>query len=268
MPNNFITGVWYQPLSSFATWAARGVNTLFGYADEDQPENTHYPTWKAAAAAHGLKYVVQWIDPFHTHAQQPLTGADNSDPNLLAVMLPDEPDGAGNRTPGQIIDLAIAIKAVLPSKPIFLNVDGFRTQYRPFNDYRCYFQGADWCSLDYYPLNAFGDINNTTILGQRVDTIINAGAAAGGQKKYFCALECSDQNARVLDWVQAYPDLKARMRGPTAAEMAQEVDEVIRRPLSGIIWFPDRIGGTFAFDATNAEQQAAMTSINTMLLAR
>jgi hypothetical protein len=271
MPNNFITGVWFQPASSFSKWVGRGVNTLIGYESEGNPNSFYASTWKPAAIAAGLKYIVSWKDPrdgSHS-APGPLTAADNSDPNLLAVALPDEPNGAANMTPGQVLDMYIQIKNTLPNKPVFLNFDGWQTQYRPFNDLRCYCQGADWIAQDFHILNHGDGPEGIPKLGTVMDKLINAGAAAGGEKKYLSCVECADENLRVQSWVQPYPDVKAKMRGPTAAEMAQEVNTVIARKLAGIFWFADKIGLGFEnFDNTTIDQAAAVTSINTMLLAR
>lgn len=257
--NSFITGVWYQPTSLIPTWASRGCNTLMGYNYDPATYVVDYPLWKAAAVANGMKYIVQWSAGL-------LTGADNSDPNLAGVLHVDEPDGIHNTTPGTIIDTYNVIKAALPSKPVYLNVDGRVIPNRPFSDYKCYAYGADVLSSDTHVIN-FGDgPQNIPQIGVNTDTLIAAGKAAGGVKKYMAILECSDQNLRISNFYKQYPQIAALMRGPTATEMALEVNQVIARAASGVIWFPDRIGVNFeAFDGMNAEQVASMTTLNTML---
>jgi hypothetical protein len=270
MPNNFIIGVWFQPASSFSKWVGRGVNTLIGYESEGNPNSFYASTWKPAAIAAGLKYIVPWKDPrdgTHT-APGPLTAADNSDPNLLAVSLPDEPDGAGNLSPGQCLDMYNAIKAVLPSKPVFLNFDGWKTQWRPACDYRCYAAAADWLSMDYHICN-HGDgagPDGLKLLSDAMDRVIQAGTQASGAKKYLSCIEAAYEGLDTQDWVQGYPDVKRKMHGPSSTEMTNELNTLIARPLSGIFWFPDEVAKTvFSFDNMNADQIGAMTALNLML---
>jgi hypothetical protein len=262
-------------MSSFDKWVGRGINCLVGY--ESEGNTVSYNTWKAAAVAKGMKYIVQW-------SGGPLNSSHNSDPNLLAVMLPDEPDGANNLSPGQILDMSNAIRAVLPSKPIFLNLDGVKMQWRPFDDYRCYALAADIISMDMYPLNAKGSASyiegpipsgNGTgglSLAERVDYMKKFGAAAGGSKQYWCAIECSDQNLKVQAYLHDPANqpqgeiLAAAMRGPTVTEMTREVGAAVKHGCTGLFYFPDKIGVNFeAFDNTPSENASAMTALNTYL---
>lgn len=275
MAFKFPIGVWYQPSSSFSKWVGRGINCLVGY--ESEGGTVSYASWKSNAVANGLKYIVQYKNG-------PLTSADNSDPNLMAVMLPDEPDGAGNLTPGQILDMSNSIRAMLPSKPIFLNLDGVKMQWRPFDDYRCYALAADIISMDMYPLNAKGSPSyiegpipsgNGTgglSLAERVDYMKKFGAAAGGSKQYWCAIESGDQNLKVQAWLHDPANqpqgeiLAAAMRGPTVTELTREVSAAVKHGCNGFFYFPDRIGVNFEnFDDTPTENASAMTALNTYL---
>lgn len=275
MPQDFPIGVWYQPVSSFPKWQSRGINFLMGY--ESEGNTVSYSTWKAAAVAHGMKYIVQLKSQGSAAVPGPLSGADNSDPNLLAIILPDEPDGAGNLSPGQILDMYNAAKTMCPSKPVFTNWDGWKTQWRPFNDYRCYAIGSDWIGMDYYPFNR-GEANATapnlgmSMFASRLDFVKQAGGSAGGAKKYFAAIECSDQGMRVQGWMQDPANAingqlrSAVSRGPTINEMSKQIALAVSKGYNGIFYFPDDIGNGFnGFDSTPTDVANAMTGINDYL---
>jgi hypothetical protein len=269
--SNFLIGVWYQPFSSHATWKARGINTLWGY--EHEGHTVTYSTWKAAATAQGLKYIVQWADaPGGTPY---LSGADDSDPNLLAVAMPDEPDGNGYSV-GQILDMSLAAKAALPSKPIAINFAGSSFQSVSFANYRCYAQAADWLGYDDYPCNGHGDPNfctQNTSTGwiKEINYLKQMGVAAGGAKRYHTFIECSDQNLKVQSWLHAPENqpqgeaLAALMRAPTMQEMGQQVAVAVKNGLTGVFYFPQKIGGSFVFDNTTSETQDAMKTLNAFL---
>src|SRR3954451_11570133 len=55
-PPKFLIGVWYQPISSFEKWKDRGVNTLIGFASENQFTREQ---WTEAARKAGLFYVIK-----------------------------------------------------------------------------------------------------------------------------------------------------------------------------------------------------------------
>jgi hypothetical protein len=265
MDTPFTIGIWYQPVDLFDLWASRGINTLFGY---EPGTGVAYADWKARAAATGMRYLTQWVG---RDGGAVLNAADDSDPNLLAVMLPDEPDGAGNLTPGQILDLSLQIRKVLPSKPIFLNIDGWKTQWRPAVDYIAYAAACDWMSLDYYPLNHDGDPAKIAFLADRVRFMQQI---AGGQKQLFCAIETSNQLLAEQPWTAAIDPVRGRplrefLRGPTAVEVTEQVATVTRQGLVGIFYFPDVIGtGWVSFDGTPPDIAATITVINRMLVGR
>src|SRR4051794_1107851 len=141
----FLIGVWYQPASSFQKWKDRGINTLIGY--EGEGGSVSREQWMAAARQAGLFYVVK--PP--TDAAE--LKSEAADPHLLAYEQPDEPDGGGNLPPETIVANFKTWKQLAPDKPVLLNFDGWKTQWRPAEDYVEYCKGADWVALDYYILN-------------------------------------------------------------------------------------------------------------------
>lgn len=270
MSNTFLTSIFYQKAGDMTKWSSRGINTAFGMDNEGGTKT--YAAWKAACTAAGIKYIVQWIEPFTpAGAHNPyLTSADNDDPNLIGVLLPDEPNGAANISPGQCLNYYDEIKQTLPNKPVFTCLDGNQTQWKPFCDTRCYAAASDWLGYDYYVINRGEGPGRIPFIGNRLDYIIQAGNAAGGAKKYFVAIECSDQDLRKQGYVQAYPAVRDAMRGPTGTEMLAEVNQCLARPNFGmVLWFPEGIGiGFEGSDVMNADQISSMTVINQMLLSR
>src|SRR5258706_15258298 len=86
-PPKFVIGVWYQPINSFQKWKDRGVNTLVGFASEDQFTRGQ---WTEAARKAGLFCVIK------AEAGDPASmKADAAETSLLGWEEPDEPEGAG-----------------------------------------------------------------------------------------------------------------------------------------------------------------------------
>jgi hypothetical protein len=255
-----VIGVWYQPVSSFEKWKARGINTLVGCPDG--AENVSRADWMAAARQAGLNYIAKpTVDPADIKA-------DLLDANLLAWEQPDEPDGAGNLPPEKIVENFKAWKGA-GNKPVFLNIDGWKTQYRATADYLKYFEGADWIGFDYYILNRGEGPANINKIGERLDKLK---AWTGGKKKLYVFIECSDQNLRVSDWAQGKDatgtQLAPKMRGPTADEMVKEMEVAMAHGAAGIVYFPDVIGkGWESFDGTTPECEVAMKIANAKLTA-
>jgi hypothetical protein len=255
----FLIGVWYQPMSNFAKWKSRGVNTLVGFASENTVARD---TWMQAARKAGLFYIVKPTD------DPADLKSDLADPNLLAWEQPDEPDGGGGIPPAKIVENYKAWKAA-GDKPVLLNLDGWRTQYGKPEEYIEYCQGADWIAFDYYIINRGEGPDNIKKIGERLDKLKEW---TGGKKRLFVFIECSDQNLRVTDWA-ATPDATGkpagpRMRCPTADEMKKQIDVAVAHGASGIIYFPDVIGrGWESFDGTPPACDAAMKEVNRKLAA-
>lgn len=243
--------VWYQPVSSFATWKSRGVTILMGY--EGQSGTVSCDAWCKAAQAQGLQYILQSTTPG-------LTSAHWNDANCAAVVVSiDEPNqlNSAKQFPIQVFAQAMAIRAAT-AKPIFINLDGSQLEQESDAEIWGYCQCADWIGCDRYALNN----------GQGMavwDTNVKATAArlhrlAAG-KRILLGIESSDQNLRKQNWVQAYPATRDAMRGPTPREYAHLV-------LSCRAWdcmpfiFPDQIGqGWEGYDGTTPGVDGAMQAM-------
>jgi hypothetical protein len=259
----FLIGVWYQPASSFQKWKDRGINTLIGY--EGEGGGVSRDAWMKAAREAGLYYIVKPIpqDPAQMKS-------DAADPNLLAWEQPDEPDGGGNVPPDQIIANYKAWKAIAADKPVLLNFDGWKTQWRPPADYVEYCKGGDWLAFDYYIINRGEGPDNIKRIGERLDKLKEWSGGAAARKKLLVFIECSDQNLKAQDWAQNNDATgkppAPRMRCPTPDEMKQEVNIAIQHGASGIIYFPDRIGkGWENFDSVPPDVESAMKELNAKL---
>lgn len=260
----FLIGVWYQPASSFAKWKQRGINTLVGY--EGEGGTVSRQQWMAAAHAAGLFYIVKPpADPDDMKAEA-------NDPHLLAYEQPDEPDGGGNQPPDAIVANYTAWKQLAPTKPVLLNFDGWKTQWRPVADYVEYCKGGDWLAFDYYVINRGEGPDHIPVLGERLDKLREWSGGPNSGKKLFLFIECSDQNLKVQDWLhtpenQPHGEQQAaKMRCPTPDEMRAEIDVALKHGVSGIIYFPDRVGKNWeAFDAVPPELVTAMTQVNAKL---
>lgn len=251
---DFIIGVWYQPVSSFGKWKARGINTLVGY--ENEGGAVTLDEYKHAAAVAGLKLILQ---------ADVCRDVDYADPNVVAIMAkPDEPDGVGNVSPAEIQARYHAVK-LNTSKPIFINFDGWKMAWRPPADYAAYCQGADWLGMDYYVINRGEGPAAISKMGDRLDLLAQL---SPGKRRIAC-IECSDQNLRVQEWASDTtwgPAAAVTMRGPTATEMAAEIKLATDHGATGIVYFPDVVGKNFeGFDGTPPDLAAAMTSINASL---
>ena len=246
-PPKVMIGVWYQPVSSFDTWKARGINTMVGIVIDPAIPPEDY-----VKAAHEAGFYVIGKD----------VAAD-------AWEQPDEPDGAGATPAEKIVENYKNWKA-LPggaAKPVFVNFDGWRSQYVPADNYIQYCKGADWIAYDWYILNHGDGPGAIPRIGERYEKFKEW---SGGNKKIFVFIETCDSNIKVQDWAQANDatgtPLAPKMRGPTPEEMKKEVEVSMQHGASGIIYFPHVIGKWWEkFDGTPLENEAAMKEINAKL---
>lgn len=246
---------WFQPIMQFPLLAARGVNTLIGYDPGPQKTDT-LDAWCAAAKANGLAYWLQ-SSPVPVYVGPPMNlPIHSNDPGMMGwFLIPDEPNGAGNVSPGYMLDQYTAAKRIA-NRPVMLALDAGRAQ-QAGNGTEPYCRACDVVQVTGYPIN-YNGANNVNM--GTLPTIIQQVRAFG--KPVYACLECSDQNIKVQGWCTGTP-IAAGMRGPTAAEMAQQAASVIRAGASGLVWFPQRIGVSFeSYDGTAPDQQGAMTAIN------
>ena len=241
-----VTIVWYQPLSSFARWKARGVTTVYGFVND--PGNVTLDQFLAGAAANGLNVILQ---------QSAARASDYSDSRILAIANePDEPNAGGNVKAAQMYSQYQQLK-LLTSKPITINLDGRAFLY---SDPTPYIAAGDWIFQDTYPINFGETAGSITTVGDRTAQLVKA---ANG-KPVFAFIECSNQRLDLSAFGLLYPDYRARMRGPTADEFEQMVRLAINAGASGVGYFADVIGAFFVeFDgvitSTGSNWQATQT---------
>lgn len=234
----FPIGVHSQPMNSFSKWKGRGVNSLIQY--ESNGGTVSMKQWGDAAAAQGL-YYARW--PSSNPAN------DLQEKYLMAWTQLDEPDLENhNPNPAYNIDIYQNLKAISPTKPVYVNFSG-RNVTRSGADYTQWDKSGDWLSMDWYPYNWNPNTYGPKFIGQGIDKL--RADAKGAPKRYFAVIECSNQRENILS------------RAPTPAEFRGEVWEAIVHGATGIVYFPQQVpykgsGYSFAYDATPADIEAEM----------
>ena len=239
----FVIGVWSQPTNSFDKWKARGINTVVGY--ESQGGTVSVENFSAAAVSRNL-YMIR-----HPNADPT---KDKYQKNLLAWMQNDEPDYR-NTAPSVLQAEYATLKKVDPSRPVFVNFSGSSALWgyggKTQADYQAWMRGADWVSNDLYPITAHNRPSALDAPGLAVQRL----AQWSGGKREFAVIEASDQQ---LPGHPEYP-------GVTADQFRSEVFSAVISGATGIIYFPQRIGGGFLYDNMNASIEAEMKSVNARL---
>jgi hypothetical protein len=247
----FPIGVFGQPAYAMEGWADIGCNTMLSV-----PQGESIEAWDEEAQRLGMAMI-----------RQPL-GAPSQDrgrTDLLAWLLPDEPDVEINNAPcgGNCVDLVESLSAQWrdadPTRKIFVNVAGPNVLLEwscdycngpgdeppsaecfPNND-QCYpriFDAADWVSQDIYPVTGWLPSehmrDDVTVVGQTLDRIRD-----WTDKPLFAIVEVSDQRL-------GFEGTGAR--GPTAHEYRAEVWHAIIHGARGIFYFPQAFN-PFDFEA-------------------
>jgi hypothetical protein len=260
-PSDFFPiGTWLQPMWTFDTWKARGVNTVVGYWPD--PSQT-IQQWDAAAAQKGL---------YEVRAAQANPAWDVNIKNLLAWAQPDEPDWK-QITPASLAATYSTLKKIDPQRPVYMNVVGSMA-LNPWiakdgSLYKTLGQSADIISNDIYPVSIWnrpewidfskplnpGDPYNTT--GKR----LNPGAAIDvlrpwvGGKKQWAYIETS--------WQGPFPT--AGTTGVNPSQMRGEVWDAIIHGAKGITYFPEQVTGGSKIDNTPANVATEITKVDSVI---
>jgi hypothetical protein len=241
----FVIGVWSQPHWSFDKWKGRGINTVVGY--ESLSGTVSIDKFSQEAVNKGL-YMIRhpnWADPSKDRAYR----------NLLAWMHNDEPDYR-YVAPDKIVADYRKLKAVDPNKPVFVNFSGGSAlwHYGAYGeaDYKKWIAGADWISNDLYPITAHNRPWELDAPGEAVDLL----SRWSGGKRQFAVIEASDQEL---------PGRQEPYPGVTPDQFRAEVFNAVISGATGIIYFPQRIGKGFLFDAMNTGVEAEMKKVNARL---
>jgi hypothetical protein len=262
-PSDFFpVGVFLQPVGTFDTWKARGVNTVVDFA----PTSQSLETWNAAAVARGL-YMIR--------APRANPAQDVNEKYLLAWSQPDEPDYK-NIPASTLTASYAAMKKADPQRPVYMNFAGTMV-LNPHDSvnqaqYQQYMQAADWVANDIYPITAWNHPewidfskplkqNDPYSIGSRMNPGIAVDTLRGWSmgKKQMAYIETSWQD---LNSPAAAP------RGVTPDELRGEVWDAIIHGAKGIVYFPQRVGATvFMDDNTPADVAAEITRQDALIKA-
>lgn len=247
----FPIAVYSQPTNTFATWAARGLNTLFRY--EDQGGTVAIADWDSAATAAGFDFI----------RQPRATATDDIGRAHLVAWLqePDEPDGAGT-DPSILAAQYSAMKTADPTRPVVINLSGGNVVFQktPAATYAAYFKAADWISTDFYPITGWAEPDwidlTKPVTGRGTEGLVLDEVRALGETSapQIAVIECSNQN---LAWVPG--DV-----GPTVDEFRGEVWDAVIHGARAIVYFPQQFN-PFVYDATPTDVAAEMTKQNALI---
>jgi hypothetical protein len=235
----FPIGVWVPPPYDYEKWKNRGVNTMVGIG---------FDLEGSIAEAHrlGLHMIRE---------PRPDPADDAGESLLLAWAQPDEPDGIYSQVPYTEIQAQYqAWKAIAPNRAVFINFIGALNQYDLITAesgdawYRKYAQGADWISVDRYPVNN-GDEDDLGLLGRMMDHL----ELIADDKPRFAFIETSNF------------DTTDSTRGPTAAEVRAQMWEVIIHGARGLWFFPEQIAPSFLWDTTPVDVAVELTQQNALI---
>jgi hypothetical protein len=255
-PSDFFPiGVFLQPIATFDTWKARGVNTVVDFWPD--PSQT-LDQWNNAAVSRGL-YMIR--------APRPNAALDINEKYLLAWSQPDEPDW-NQIAPATLAATYANLKKVDPKRPVYINFAGSMA-LNPYiakdgATYKQMMQSADWVANDIYPIAAWNrpewidfsktlnpkDMLNAT--GKR----LNLGAAIdvlrpwSGGKQQMAYIETS--------WQGPMSSLSGPT-GVTPAQMRGETWDAIIHGAKGITYFPQQVAGGQKVDNTPADVAAEIT---------
>ena len=254
VPPNFIIGVFSQPISSFAKWKSRGINTLVSH--EPEGGRIRKADWEAAAEAAGL-----WFMDYPSYDNTVLPN-EAKQTHRLAFMQDDEPDmtrtpntdrtnADGWTKPELLAARYTRCKAAAPNLPVFVNFAGTAVtpDAYPGNKHLPYIFAADWLGHDWYVKNKNAQRYPTSLIAKAMDRL----AAWSNNKPQLVFIECSDQKISTLG------------RLPTADEVEEEVNIAVNNGAKGIIYFPQRPPPSFLYDAMPDDIAARIIQINTRL---
>jgi hypothetical protein len=237
----FPIGVYGQQADAFATWKARGVNTVVGF----NTPGAWQDYWNDAAVSMGL---------WQIRNPRLNLAADVNQPYLLAWSFNDLPDV--NKVPARTLAATYAqMKAADPSRDVIINLSAgsaiSQTDGITDADYRLYTGTADLVSSEVFPVAALNQpswidkgLSYGSLAAQNAGAGIDKLRALSGGKRQYAYIETSDQ------------DGAGPKRGPTADEVRGETWDAIVHGARGIIYSPQ---GSNTADATPSDVAAAIT---------
>lgn len=240
----FVIGVWSQPAWSMQKWKDRGINTAIGY--ESLSGTVSVDSFSQQVSKLGM-YMIR-------HPNWANLASDKQYTNLLAWMHNDEPDY--KNVPASKLQADYAkLKAANHNLPVFVNFAGSFALWgyggKKQADYQAWMKGADWISNDLYPITAHNRPSALDAAGLAVERLANW----SGGKRQFSVIEASDQE------LSDHPDYP----GVTPDQFRAQVFNAVIKGATGIIYFPQKIGGGFKFDNMTTPVEAEMKSVNARL---
>jgi hypothetical protein len=273
--DNMIIGTWAQPafqidgsnlIDLSKKWADRGV-THFITGDPEPRWNGNtidrYANWLKDHS--GLKWMAYARKGFETYVKYD---------NFAGYVMPDEPDldnhllvlpdgsFAADLSIQYYLSCTDQIRSRVPNYPIFGNFSGptftssrvtpTPTQQLSQAHYAKWFTGLDITSCDWYLATTGRNVASyiKVTLGEQITRMMNL----SGGKPAFACIECSNQG------------LQNNSREPTTTEFAAMIMISLIRGAKGIWYFPQKVGGGFAYDNMSQAMSDYMTSFNKMLL--
>jgi hypothetical protein len=263
----FPIGVFAPLAPDMQGWKDLGLNTMLSV-----PQGEDRVAWDETAQSLGLAMIRQPL---------PDPAADVGRTDLLAWLLPDEPDIAINDDAcgGSCVDLTESLssqwRAIDPARQLFVNLAGPNVLMSaacdhcngpgdeppnpsciPDND-QCYpriIDAADWISEDIYPVTGWlpsEDLrDDITVVGKTLDRI-----GDWTDKPQFAIIEASDLR-HTFDGTGT--------RGPTPDEVRAEVWHAIIHGARGIFYFPVAFN-PFEFDAVEDDVKAEIAVQHALL---
>jgi len=149
------------------------------------------------------------------------------------------------------------LKAAYPTMPVVMNLNGagplwgYSTVTQA--GYKEYLKTADWISQDLYPLNGHNRPGALDAPGQAAALL----SQWSGGKRQITIIEASDMEAT---------GVPANYPGPTADQLRAEVWNAVISGSTGIVYFPQRIGGAgFLWENMIPAVEAEMKTTNARL---
>jgi hypothetical protein len=257
LPPSFIIGVFSQPISSFAKWKSRGINTLV--SAEPEGGRVAKADWEAAAAAADLFFMDYPSDddaalPNEARQTHRLAFMQNDEPDMTRQPSTPTTNPDGWTKPEILTARYTLCKAAAPNMPVFVNFAGTAVtpEYYKGEKHLPYIAASDWLAHDWYVKNRNVDRYPVSLIGKAMDRL----ALWSSNKPQFVFIECSDQRIA-----------PATGRAPTPDEMEEEINLAISKGAKGIIYFPQRPPPGFQYDAMTPDLIARMTQVNARLSA-
>ncbi len=251
----FPIGVFGQPAYTMEGWQSVGCNTMLG-----TPQGENLGAWDDEAQRLGMMMI---------RAPVGAPSEDVGRTDLLAWLLPDEPDVEANNAPcgGNCVSLIESMsaswRAADPDRKIFVNVAGPNVVLAWGCDYcngpgddpptdgcnpdnaQCYpriIETSDWISQDIYPVTGWlpaEDLrDDITVVGRTLDRL-----ADWTDKPRFAIIEISDQRLGFDG---------TGLRGPTPEEYRAEIWHAIIHGAHGIFYFPQAFN-PFEYEAVEPD---------------